>query len=380
MFIEPIDEAYFGKTPDMLELESLISKLRKKYTDKDNVKTIAKDDLVDKFINKIVSTFGFSKVYFGFDKTPVYNCYTLPIRESRYGDLSQKYTVTKNGIKYNDDVQAETLIMATQKLFFCPKITDGEVLATILHEIGHNFTDAVVPITLPFDVLKSSIKTFIIGLITSAKNKLNSLLPSATDVLDSISNMISTAPGFGDRMTKKNPESSRQFLTSVISTTNRRRYADERFADQFAAMYGYGAELSSVLAKIDYNKKNAKNSSVANFANYFYGLVDLSEDIMFSYTPMLSARLKSSVAVIEKELETNDDLPDDLRKDLQRQLKDIDLLALQYSSIDSNYSTAKKSYFAFLYKHMKNGDFYSKFITNAYGLDQADKNMEMNKK
>lgn len=380
--LDPINEAYFGKTPEVMEIQDIVTKLRKKYTTEDEAKKIIKDPLILDFESKVQDTFGFKKVYFGFDKADVFNCYTLPIRQSKYGDLSQKYTVTKTGIRYNKEVEAETLIVATKKLFFCDKLTDEEVMSTMLHEIGHNFTDAVVPITLPLEVAKSSLKTYITTFLSATKRQIEDMVPKTIDALDTVSNMISRVPGFGERIAKKNEIVAKEYLYSVLSSTSKRRYIDEKFADQFTAMYGYGPALSSVLVKIDYNRKNIKDAPLTNFIDSFYGLVDLSMDIMFGGYPMLSARLKSSVSLLEHEIEKNDSIPPELKKELEDQIKDIDLLAMQYSRIDknSNYSVAKKTYFSYMYNCLKDGDFFSKFIYNTYNLDKIDKNLDSNKK
>lgn len=384
MFIEPIDEAYFGKTPDVQKLQDTVDTIRKKYMDKyhDDPKTILKDKLFDQFIDDMKKTFGFKELYFGFDTANVFNCYTIPIRESTYGDLSDKYEVTKNGIKYKKDVQVETLIVCTKRLFFSKDLTSGEVMATIMHEVGHNFTDAVVPITLPLDTLKQSLKTFIVNFLSCTKRAIENLVPATISSLKAISTMLSTDNDLVEYINKNN-QSTRQYLAGIITNTNKRRYIDEKFADQFATMYGYGPELSSVLKKIEYSRNNRKDSSLSNLIDAIYGLVDLSTDVMFRYDyPMLAARLKSSVVILERELEKDETMPPELKKELEEQISDINMLAMQYSNIDnnSNYSIAKKKYFEFMYKNLENGDLFSKLVAKSYNLDKVDQALELNKK
>jgi len=380
--IQPIDEAYFGKTPDALAIEKVIENIRKKYKITDNTKTIVEDKLIIELDNAIEKAFGFKKIYFGFDNVSILNCYTIPIRESSYGRLDDKYTVTKTGIKYKPEVEAKTLIVTTKKLFFNKSLTNAQVLATILHEIGHNFTDAVVPIMLPLDTLKQSLKTVLLAFLSAAKRTVEDLVPSKLGIVSILSNMLSSDSGLSKYLSKKDTL-GREYLIDLIGSTDKRRYIDEKFADQFATMYGYGPELASVLVKIEYNQNNIKNEDFTNLMNTLYGIVDLSMDVMFQYDyPMLAARLKSSVVILERELDTNDSLPPELKKELESQIKDINLLAMQYSNLDksSNYSIAKKTYFSYVYKCLQNGDLFSKFISDTYNLDKIDKNLEANKK
>jgi len=381
MFFEPINEAYFGKTSEVMGIEKTISDIRKKYKVTDLIHTIVNDPLVLELGNKISNTFGFRKVYFGFDVDVHYNCYTVPVRQSKYGNLTEKYTVTKDGVKYKEDAECDVLIVATTALFFDKNITDGEVTATILHEIGHSFTDAVVPIQLCFDVFKDSLKAFAISFMAVCTQKAKDL-PIISNIVQSISNIVSNAPGFVDKYIPKSPF-TRELLITSSRNTDKRRYIDEKFADQFATMYGYGPELASVLSKIDYDKKRKEPSGeISKLLDLLYGLVSMSTEVMFTSTPMLSARMKSAIQVLEHEIKTNKSLTPELRKELEGQISDINLLAMQYANINKTpkYFTARKAYFDFMFNNIKEGDLFSKFITNTYNLDKVDAALEKNKK
>jgi hypothetical protein len=382
MFYGPINETYFGKTSEILDIEKTISIIRKKYTTKHPIDTIINDPRILELGTKISKAFGFRKVYFGFDPIVQYNCYTVPVRQSRYGDLSEKYTVSKDGIKYKPDAECDVLIVATTTLFFDKKLTDGEVMATILHEIGHSFTEAVVPIELGLDVFKRSLQAFAISFMAVVTKKAKNNLPVIEDIVQTMSNIVSTAPGFINKYIPETPI-TKKLLLGVATNTDKRRYIDEKFADQFAAMYGYGTELSSVLSKIDYTKKTKDPSGEINkLIDLTCGLVNISTEVMFSYTPMLAARMKSSIQVLEHEIKTNKALTPELREDLEKQISDINLLAKQYSNINKTpkYEIARKAYFQFMFNNIKEGDFFSKFITNSYNLDKVDSALEKNKK
>jgi hypothetical protein len=378
--LEPIDEAYFGKTPEILDIEKTISAIRKKYTIKDPLKKVLEDKLIDDLTKKICKAFGFTGVHFGFDEAFYYNCYTIPIRQSTYGDLTEKYVVTKDGIKYKPEADCVTMIVCTNTLFFSDKITDGELMAVFLHEIGHNFTEAVVPIELCFDIFKKALETHIISFMSIVTKKAKTL-PKLQDILQSINNTISTVPKF---LSKFMPDDSfaRRFLLNLATDSNKRRYIDEKFADQFATMYGYGKELSSILSKIEYRGGIDETSPVGKLLGLSYGLIDTSMDVMFGNYPLLAARMKSSIQVLEHEIDTNKSLTPEVKADLNKQIRDIKLLANQYYKInkDSKYMAAKNAYFKFMFDNVKEGDLFSKFISNTYNLEKIDVALDKNKK
>lgn len=69
------------------------------------------------------------------------NAWTHPI--DFYLDTSmnmQNLVVTSSkGYRFKPEAKVSTDIAITSKLLFDPNFTDGEILAILLHEIGHNF-------------------------------------------------------------------------------------------------------------------------------------------------------------------------------------------------------------------------------------------------
>jgi len=380
MFFEPINETYFGKTPELLDIEKTISKIRKKYNINDPIKTVINDSLITEVENKIAKTFGFSKVYFGFDQAVQYNCYTVPVRQKQYGDLVDKYEVTSTGVRYKKETDYSTLVVYTTTLFFSDKITDGEIVAVLLHEIGHNFTEAVVPIEVCFETFRKSLQAHISSFMAVATQKTKEL-PIISDTVKTIGFIVTNTPNFINNFFPDSP-TTKNLIMYIGRTSDRRRYIDEKFADQFATMYGYGVELSSVLSKIEYNKKKDPNGEIAKLLDLSYGLINTSLEVMFSNTPMLAARMKTSVNLLEYEIKNNETLPPELKKDLQKQIKDIDLLAKQYAVIDKTpkYNIARKGYFSFMFSNIKEGDLFSKYISTTYNLDKINLALEKNKR
>lgn len=380
MFVQPIDEAYFGKTKEILDIEYAIRDIRNKFKFKkdgyteENLKKVLDSKLYEKFTTAIKKAFGFKEVYGGFDTDQYMNCYTYPIREEKYGLMQDRFEVKGKSIKFKPELKAVTMIVATAPLFFTDKLTNAELTAIFLHEIGHSFKQAVIPVETCLDVLRDSLGSVIFNFLSATKHTMKELEKNPFDAITNLGAIIKASPEAKERTRKRWPSLFEKVLRGFKNTSSGSVYIDEKFADQFAAMFGYGVELNSALVKIDYDRKDIKGAPVLNFLNTFAGLIDLSLDLMLDCHPFIGARLKSTVNVLQREIDKNSTLPDSEKKRLKKQIDSINLLALQYQNLDksSNYSMAKKMYFQFIYNNLKDGDVFSKFLVGAYNLELVD--------
>ena len=380
MFVQPIDEAYFGKTKEILDIEYAIRDIRNKFKFKkdgyteENLKKVLDSKLYEKFTTAIKKAFGFKEVYGGFDTDQYMNCYTYPIREEKYGLMQDRFEVNGKSIKFKPELKAVTMIVATAPLFFTDKLTNAELTAIFLHEIGHSFKQAVIPVETCLDVLRDSLGSVIFNFLSATKHTMKELEKNPFNAITNLGAIIKASPEAKERTRKRWPSLFEKVLRGFKNTSSGSMYIDEKFADQFAAMFGYGVELNSALIKIDYDRKDIKGAPVLNFLNTFAGLIDLSLDLMLDCHPFIGARLKSTVNVLQREIDKNSTLPDSEKKRLKKQIDSINLLALQYQNLDktSNYSMAKKMYFQFIYNNLKDGDVFSKFLVGAYNLELVD--------
>ena len=384
VILYPLNEAYFGKTPDVLKMEEAIKGLRKKYSFKkgdkitnETLKPITEDKLFEKFCNAIRDGFGFLEVYGGFDPVEYMNAYTYPIREERYGYTGGRFETTATGVRFKKEIRAKAMIVATAPLFFTKKLTSAEITAIFLHEIGHSFKQTVIPIETCIDILRDSLNFVLFNFISVTKHTAAEVARHPIDALTNLSEVIRTSPEMKQRIKKRWPSIYERIWRASSNYSPSNMYIDEKFADHFAAMYGYGKELSSALVKIDYDIKNT-NFPPADMFLTFSGAVDLAMQLMFDCHPVLGARLKSTVNVLQREIDKNETLPPSEKKRLKKQIEEIDMMAVQYQNLDqvTNYSLAKKLYFKFVYNNLKDGDFVSRFLVKAYNLELVDKNIE----
>ena len=166
--IKPVDEAYIGKQPNLLAMEKCIDRIRKKYYEKYDIldlvllKNVEHDPDWARLVELIEEQFGFYSVTLtlyeleptGMGSMP--NACTLPLHfDPVYmAKLRPNLKVDSKHIRYDKKAKFCTLITVNPKLLFSKELTSAEVLAVILHEIGHNFEVATLTATLPFHYIQ----------------------------------------------------------------------------------------------------------------------------------------------------------------------------------------------------------------------------------
>lgn len=303
--IDLLNEVYTGKIPEVLSIEEKIRKARQKYLVSGNnrweeIKGTTNDKDIDAIGKEIAKTFGF------------YSCVLLvyPDVEPNAGTSPITYAIDmipeehvipyKGGYKYDNKLKYCTFIMTTTAVFCNPDYTDAEITAILLHEVGHNFImTKKICLTYKsfrdtYELLKMAEKA---GQLTAAgkadleayekyytikgkENTNNELRNEYIDVDDStarytekqftkqskstnIFNAIVAFFGqldFGifDALSKSfvilfvnsNVDKEMNGLTEELI----RHRSMEYLADSFAAVYGYGPELSSGLYKLETGK------------------------------------------------------------------------------------------------------------------------------
>jgi len=188
--LKSLNEAYFGKTQALLDLEDYITELRARYpyssnylaTHNEEYKELLRDDIILKKIpNCLAKTFGFNDVAVGINRGLGVNAATIIYPKNNKDKTPTKVVITKHGFSFDKNTRdLNIVILFTLGLLF-PRddgklsFTPSQIVAVLLHEIGHSFS-----------------------IFVFSKDKLT------------------------DRV-------------------------DEKFADQFAGMYGYSKEIMQVV-------------------------------------------------------------------------------------------------------------------------------------
>ena len=358
---EVLNEAYLGKNKELKHMEDLIEKIRNKYGEKGTIlhgfdtmfKGIESSTEWQELRQAFEDTFGFYSVSLLLDTdTELPNAYTFPMSITPDANVRAPFalSIKGKGIKYDKKQKFCTIIYITAPLLFSKKLTSAEVLAVLLHEVGHNFDTAVLPGFLGIPILRTIVTTseILSGRVAGANPShiLTTLLAltTPTRMLDNaITNMIQKSPGllfikhiltgfinfiphiFDILFKIIHPVLKMQQIPSIMATillspvlvaqslvfANVFSYPAETFSDSFATLLGYGPELQSALIKMEYQViddgvDTNKDFSRMPIVGHWIGINEYIYDHFMSLTnghPNFNARLKTSINLLEKDLE-----------------------------------------------------------------------------
>lgn len=372
---EVLNEAYVGKTKELKKMELLIDKIRKKYIPilggsgfygaasmfNTQIEGSAEWQELRKSFE---DTFGFYSVSLILDSTSeLPNAYTVPVNIALDANVRAPFALEVNGkgIMYDKKQRFCTIIVVYASLFFSQRLSSAEVLAVLLHEVGHNFNTAVLPAFMPTPILlllcisqtleyMNPIATIklILYIFTPGRMLHNSVqeyiqknpgLLLCKRMLDSAFQMLSYINSFILKIAYPVAKLSHiktislflrvpHILAMKLISANVFSYHQETFSDSFATLMGYGPELQSALVKMDDVIDEGIGTDDAfkriPFIGHWLGLNEYVWDhfaSMIDGHPNMNARIKTSISILEKDLEdpridkkTKYVIKDDLKK------------------------------------------------------------------
>lgn len=288
------------------------------------------------------------------------NAYTLPMSITPDANVRAPFAVSVKGrgIKYDKKQKFCTLIVITAPMLFSKKLSSAEVLAILLHEVGHNFDTAVLPGFLGLPIIKTiailcsnpmEMLPYLLALTTPTRildNAINNLIQRSPGLLlirHLLTGVVKIFPHIMDIVTRiLYPLLKAYGIPNIVTVLMRSptiiaqqivfasifNYTAETFADSFATLLGYGPELQSGLSKIDEiiddDVHTNKIFSRIPIIGHWIGLNDYVFDHFASLTdghPNFNARVKTSINLLEKDLndpridkKTKYQVKDDLKK------------------------------------------------------------------
>lgn len=409
-----LNEVYFGETKDIKELLDLIHEFREKYIHKRNRAYVFpgsnSDPSLMKISEKLEDMFGFGAVDLNIINETYMNAITYPIIYNIGCKPEDHIHSTPNGFKFDKEFNYVTQINYTSNVFLNEEFTDREILAVLLHEVGHSFVlvqkEMVPLVTANRDsivincILLAIINLFSLnigGAIQNLKvlfNSFNVVKAFKTNINKNIKNsaigriydkvntsiferlkifssekahMLFKISGL-ENVTKAltlilngwifaNNKQKDQISKSVKDANSFDR-SMEYFADNFPASYGLGTDLASALQKMEFRKATASEKSINKIAKLNPLNSILGEMVKLPYYEMLNNidvhpkyanRVNKIEADLKRELSKSKMNPK-MKKEIEKSLKEISTLKENFKKCekikDSDPNTYKQIWMA----------------------------------
>lgn len=412
--LHSVNEAYFGKSPRLVEIERNIKIIRSKFGTGNSlfggngVGVIEQSEEWKRIRTLIEEQFGFYSVSLLLVREAQLNACTFPITWTWDGsvDANKFLIVTKNGMRYSKEAKFCTIICITEGLLFNKDFTEGEIVGVLLHEIGHNFDTTVykhvgsfVFFSLVIDLMASiqfmdpvlflSTITTSTGIRKDISTGINEIMETKLWVIyDTVNWLLSIPFTIVDKLFAP---ILKMFTYGSVAVTGvwatimtgglsafimlSGRYSSENFADKFAGMHGYGYEQITALRKMETNSFGTE-SIIENIPliGHAYGLYFIAAGMLAGFGephPVFSARVKSIVGVISSDLKDkriDKKTRDLIKKDLDKINKSLD----DYAKQDVSYSkSVLRAYYEFLYKIYDKGDLRSTIMADVLDDDNV---------
>lgn len=345
--MEVLQEVYFGREA-LAPMQKQITVIRDKLGLKQVTTTTNLDPEILKFNRMIEKFFGFYSFALYIQPNHIPNAYAIPVDTYFTDDQKKKIrnslTTGASGFRYDPSMCKVSLIIAiNQGLLENTEFTDEEIMATILHEIGHGFFEAVTDPDGSFTVAKKLVNALSFALGCAKTN----IKKGKTVTLDLIDKELSNIQGWLGNMkiniarlalSVKNKIPMKESMADNM-TKNRLGYTNEKFADTFAAMFGYAIEVHTVDEKIfKYIYDNIKGvqtypriiETIKSYKLYLNDLVAYVFNIQDVHPEEL-ARVKTSIDYIKKEL-SKEALDPKIKMQLVEQLNQLNKLVEDYKN------------------------------------------------
>lgn len=412
-----INEAYFGSKP-VEKIQKQLTKARAKYLNQDLFKSTYKDNInLDNDMMELnrcfEEVFGFKSFSLHVYNSKQYNACTYPISnriDTGFNPSKNlKYSQSK-GYYYDKDAGYSTLVLISSGLFCNPEFTDREILAILLHEVGHNFSPSIddylnissynvrllyyIVVLFDFVTLITNPDLYVKQLAAGSNatlagyNKLNEKINKNFPELKKVSHIFGRGISFlkdlgveliialNNIIILVNPIGSLlMVLYNKLSSIDLLRffevyngYRNEKFADAFATSYGYGKDLSTALDKFE-TKPGLMSDKIINdmpLVGTIFNLYNIPIETL-SYLldphPKTLARINNQIEYCKMELD-NINLNPKMERELRTTIKDIE------SYVQKAYNLSKDEKFnnSLYYKRI-----YAYYLLKLFGGDIREK-------
>lgn len=385
--MELLNEIYFGKTP-ILPAQKQLTILRNKLKNNPVTATTNIDPEIIKFNRIIEDIFGFNKfaLYIQPDNLP--NAYAFPVdtyfTEEEKERIRKSLIASPTGFKYSKVFPGVSLIIAIHSgLLDSDEYSDEEIMAAILHEIGHGFFEAVTDRDGKYTASRKMTKllNYILNIskqwVKQGKHGKSFRIDIAEHDLNFVNGLINSIK---KSMFKVKSIFMREAMEDNMKKS-RLSYTNEKFADTFAAIYGYAEECHSIDIKIFQNvyrvaygvKKYPKIiETLKAYKMYGMDLLNYIIGIQDEHPEEL-ARIKVSIEYLKRELQ-KDTIDPAMKKEIIIEIEKLKKLIDDYINYpkDNDSMRILRIYSIMLYKKF-GGDRREKDTDNNALFDAIDR-------
>lgn len=369
-----LNEQYF-QNKNLTTLESLFKQLR--YNHKYAESSYNTDPLTQEISSLVEKIFGFNSFQLIVEQSQEYNAYTFAL-SSKIDSWNYKKCVkkTNEGLQFTPQAKVNIVAHMITRLLSDDNFTDREIVAILLHEIGHNFSDSINNTLGVFSNFKKvmMIPTIVInpkgasnvvtGAVTSYNDYMRKNFPGLVDCFNALKKFVSLfkyvslninraiglLPGyFVSNVAATLAVVISQIVYNPINTVlniifNFFGKEDEYTSDSFVAMYGYGPDLSSALLKLERTNFLAVDEAMKSgeFGAIYLGLFAESFDFIFGLMsdnhPSTANRLLNVLNLLEQEY-NKDYINPKTKKIVKEEIEEIKKLIddeMQNHSFDGN--------------------------------------------
>lgn len=402
-----VNEAYIGKTPLLLEIEKQIGKIRAIYNSR--YKDINSSPEVIELNRLFERQFGMDVFALHLIPQDVVNAYTTVFAETF--DIASDYDLADmvvadytNGYRFREGNDFCILVTVYRGLFMAENITDGEILAIILHELGHNFADCIYEdiriankemMEAYQQFLKETliIKCIVAGITVVGIPLIPFIIAGQKHLEDRFTNKKrsekeqkdqSKAPSWIKGLIQGIKSKFRdidEFWSEVIARRYKLGIAKARYrnykgsgkdkiargslgrqneviADKFAGIYGYGPEQASALYKMHNMQSNASKyvdniSEAARKTNLAFEDV-IKESHLYDCHPHYIQRALEELKLLKRELE-KDSLDPKAKQSLLNNIAQLDAIikeAIDATKSKDEHEKLQALYAAYIYNEM----------------------------
>ena len=407
--VDFVNEAYVGKTPTLEKMEQKIGEMRAKLKYSGANSTLKETLEVNRLFEE-----QFGMEVFGLKIIPAsyINAYTMVIANrfdiAQYEDMPSMVEANPNtGYRFKDGNNFCVVAYITTQLIMDPNYTDAEILAILLHELGHNFADCIYDdINLANKEMMNNYRTAMIQVIIMlaisivglpmavglfvryikelkelnnknkrkeekktqkiGKGKLSAFIRSIKAKANGISELIS---GILFRLSGGIHAWKRSMEIHGDKDKARKSLGrqNEVIADKFAGIYGYGPDLATALLKLEATP-SASEKAVDKLGKFGKDINDKYAEAMldindYDVHPQVIQRIMEEIKLLENELK-KEDLDPKVKKVIQDQLNQLrDIIKLA--------TTVKEE----MNKREKTRTLYNQYMANECP-DAVDKEIE----